>query len=202
MYIIGVTGGVGAGKSTVTRMLSELGAATIDADQLAHEAILPGAAAYQGLLKEFGPSIACPGGAIDRRRLAELAFAGAETWRRLNEIVHPPVIEILHQHLRAFAAAGQGVVAIDVPLLYESGLDRLCDQVWVVRAQPAVRRRRLERRSGPAAAGMIEREAWLIPLRDKVKRADAVIDTSFGFKRTRAQVLRLWQALPAGTAKD
>jgi dephospho-CoA kinase len=195
MYVIGVTGGVGTGKTTVAGMLADLGAAVIDADQLAHQVIQPGGPAYAGLIAAFGPSIVRADGNIDRRRLADLAFADAVSAGRLNDVVHPPVIDLIRVRLAALAEAGQEVAVIDVPLLYESGLDAMCDEVWVVRAQPAVRRRRLARRNGVAAAAMIEREAWQMPMPAKVARAHVVIDTSFGFARTQAQVERRWQAL-------
>jgi len=195
MYVIGVTGGVGTGKTTVAGMLADLGAAVIDADHLAHQVILPGGPAYAGLVASFGPTIVRADGSIDRRRLADLAFADAASAGRLNEIVHPPVIDLIQGRLATLAGAGQRVAVIDVPLLYESGLDAICDEVWVVRAQPAVRRRRLARRNGAAADAMIEREAWQMPMAAKIARAHVVIDTSFGFARTRAQVEQQWHAL-------
>ena len=192
MYVIGVTGGVGTGKSTVTRMLGELGAATIDADQLAHQVILPGGPAYAGLVAAFGQTILQADGSVDRRRLAQLAFASQDATRRLNNIVHPPVIELIRARVAELAAAGRQVAVLDVPLLYESGLDQSCDEVWVVKAWPSVRRRRLLARNGPAADQMIEREAWQMPMAAKLARADVVIDTSRGFARTRAQVQARW----------
>jgi dephospho-CoA kinase len=195
MYVIGVTGGVGTGKSTVTRMLCELGAATIDADQLAHDAILPHGPAYAGLVAAFGQAILQSDGSVSRHKLAQLAFGSEDAMRRLNAIVHPPVIESISARVTELAALGRQVVVLDVPLLHESGLDRSCDEVWVVKAWPSVRRRRLLARNGPAADQMIGREAWQMPMAAKVARADVVIDTSHGFARTLAQVRASWLAL-------
>lgn len=195
MYVIGVTGGVGSGKSTVAAMLADLGAPTIDADCLAREVVQPGQTAYAGLVAFFGPSILAPDGTINRRRLAELAFVDAQTASRLNAIVHPPVIKLMQERLAELAAVGHPLAVIDVPLLYEAGLQDMCDEVWVARAQPAVRRRRLVKRNGDAADAMLAREAWQMPLSAKAALADVVIDTSFGFRRTREQVERHWRLL-------
>ena len=197
MITIGVTGGVGTGKSTVSRMLGELGAAVVDADELVHRLILPDGPAYPGLVKEFGPGILAPDGSIDRRKLAAAAFADDERVNTINSLIHPHVTAAIKRRAAELAAGPEGaaVLVLDVPLLYESGLDKLCDQVWVVTADPAVRRDRVAQRDGPnRAAGIINREAWQMPLADKAARADAVIDNSGDPAATRAQVARLWRA--------
>jgi len=192
MIVIGVTGGVGTGKSTVSKMLSELGAVVIDADALAHEAILPGAPAYRELVDRFGPGILAADGSIDRRELGRRAFAGPDEAGCVNAIIHPRVIEAIRRKLAAMAAEGVAAVVLDVPLLFESGCDKLCDQVWVVTADDGGRRRRLLEREGTDAAGVLARERWQMPMAEKIARAGAVIDNSGGLDETREQVRRLW----------
>lgn len=193
MVVIGVTGGVGTGKSTVSKMLASLGAHVLDADSIVHQVIQPGGAAYDGLVAAFGPEVVRPvDGTIDRRRLGQLAFADPEGTILLNSIVHPPVIEVIKAQLADLAAQGTAVAVLDVPLLFESGLDKLCDKVWVVTADPEVRRRRVEMRNGPAAEEIIRREAWQMPMAEKVARADAVIDNGGSQDETLRQVERLW----------
>ncbi len=193
MVVIGVTGGVGTGKSTVSKLLATFGAIVIDADSIVHQVIQPGGPAFDGLVDAFGPEIVkADDGTIDRRRLGQLAFAGPEGTVRLNNIVHPPVIETIRDRLASMAEGGVPVAVLDVPLLFESGLDKLCDQVWVVTADPEVRRMRVEARNGPAAGEMIRREAWQMPVEEKIARADAVIDNSGTEEETMRKVERLW----------
>ncbi len=193
MIVIGVTGGVGTGKSTVSRLLTSYGAHILDADAIVHEVIRPGGPAYGGLVDAFGPGILdAPGGSIDRRRLGQLAFASPEGTVKLNGIVHPPVVEIIRARLAELAAEDVPAAVLDVPLLYESGLDKLCDRVWVVTADPEIRRRRVELRNGPAAAEIIRREALQMPMAEKLARADGIIDNSGSEEETIRQVERLW----------
>lgn len=192
MIVIGVTGGVGTGKSTVGRMLGDLGALVIDADRLAHEAILPGRPAYRRLVERFGRAILAADGTIDRRELGRLAFddaAGAET---VNAVIHPEVLDAIRRRLAAAAEDGTAAVVLDVPLLFESGCEKLCDQVWVVTAGDDQRRRRLAGREGSDAPDVLARERWQMPMDRKIARSDAVIDNSGGLEATRAQVRRLW----------
>jgi len=194
MLVIGITGGVGTGKTAVSSILAELGSEVIYTDKLAHQLILPDGPAYAQLVSAFGSGILAEDGTIDRRCLAQLAFAGRDEAGRINSIVHPLVAAAVEARLAelARAATKPAALVLDVPLLYESGLDRLCDLVWVVDAQPAVQRRRVAGRDGAAAPGMLAREAWQMPMADKIRRADAVIDNSGCLERTRAQVKRLW----------
>lgn len=201
MIVIGVTGGVGTGKSTVSRMLRDRGAVLIDADEIAHRVILPDGPAYAGLVKAFGPGIVAPDGTINRRELGRRAFADAAGARLVESIIHPAVIEVVRGRLAEAAAAGAGAAVIDVPLLYESGLDQLCGQVWVVTADPAVQRERVSAREGAAAGEVLARERWQVPMAEKTARADAVIDNSGDRAHTADQVARLvsrlWPGPPA-----
>jgi dephospho-CoA kinase len=192
MIVIGVTGGVGTGKSTVSKMLRDLGAALIDADELAHQVILPGQPAFEDLLREFGPGILAEDGTIDRRELGRRAFSVPEGAAAVNRLIHPRVLGAIRDRLRELAAEDTPAAVLDVPLLFESGCDKLCDQVWVVTADAHDRRRRLARREGTEAGEVLSRERWQMSLDEKLARADAVIDNSGDIETTRSQVRWLW----------
>jgi len=201
MIVIGVTGGVGTGKSTVSRILGDLGAEVINADHLAHQMILPGGPAYAELVEAFGEGIldADGTGAINRRELGRRAFADPALGRLINSIVHPHVIAAIEERITRLRAADRPppALVLDVPLLYESGLDAICDVVWVVFADPDVRRARVEARDGQAAGEITLREDLQMPMSEKMTRAGAVIDNSGPEDETKGIVKRLWSNLPA-----
>ncbi|MCL5677221.1 MAG: dephospho-CoA kinase, partial [Firmicutes bacterium] len=132
MKVIGLTGGIASGKSTVTAMLRELGARVIDSDVLAREVVAPGTPGLREVVAAFGPGVLTPEGELDRKKLAGLVFGDGEARARLNAIVHPRVRERLAGELERAAGDGLPVVVLDVPLLIETGLRELCQQVWVV----------------------------------------------------------------------
>lgn len=148
LILLGLTGPTGSGKSTVARILEEAGIPVIDADQLAREAVKPGSACLRELTEAFSPEILQPDGSLNRRRLAQLAFPTAEGTARLNAIVHPAVIRLTEQRLAQMRAQGVPCAVLDAPLLYESGMDRICDRVAVVLAPRDCRRRRILERDG------------------------------------------------------
>lgn len=191
--VIGLTGNIGTGKSTVMAILTELGATGIDADKVAHEVVLPGEPAYDRVVAEFGPEIAPSGGPIDRARLGQIVFADPAALARLEAIVHPAVSQRIG---RLVAEASTPVVVIEAIKLLEAGLSlRLCDQVWVVTAPRAEQIRRLM-----ATRGLSEQEAILRidaqpPQAEKVARADVVIDNSGTPDEVRRQVEQAWRSL-------
>ena len=184
--VIGLTGNIGVGKSTVLAMLRALGADVIDADQVAHAVMRPGEAAYEGIVAAFGADILAPDGAIDRAQLGARAFRDPEALQRLEAIVHPAVFVRTKQRLTASQAP---VVVIEAIKLLEAGLSvTLCDAVWVV---TATRERSLSR-----AEAELRIDAQP-PQEDKIKRADVVIDNRGALAETGAQVEAAWQALIA-----
>ncbi len=193
--VIGLTGNIGTGKSTVLAMLHALGADVIDADRVAHEVMRPGTAAYQGIVDAFGPDILAPDGAIDRIKLGARVFREAAALQRLEAIVHPAVFAAI----QALLAASQApVVVIEAIKLLEAGLSvTLCDTVWVVTATHEQQVERLMRTRGlsqPEAEMRIQAQP---PQEEKVKRADRVIDNRGTLAETAAQVEAAWQALLA-----
>ena len=190
--VIGLTGNIGTGKSTVTRMLADLGATVIDADALAHEVIAPGTPGWHQVVDAFGPEVVAADGAIDRARLAAIVFSDPAALARLEAIIHPLVIQEADRRIRAI---GRGVVVIEAIKLIESGMYRDCDALWVVTARPEQQLERLVRERGMSAAEVQRRMAAQPPQSEKVALADVVIDNSGTPEETRAQVEAAWGAL-------
>lgn len=191
-YIIGVTGPIGAGKSTVLRILRDLGAEVIDADRVAHEVMEPGGAAYQRVVTEFGPQILAGDGRIDRKRLADIVFSDREALKRLEGIVHPAVFQAVKERI---AHTDRPVVALEAIKLLEAGLSlRLCDEVWVVVAEEAVQMARLRKR-GLSEQEARRRLAAQLPRSEYERRADVIIDNSGSLDDLRRQVEVAWQRL-------
>jgi dephospho-CoA kinase len=190
---VGLTGGIGSGKSEVTRLLASYGAIIIDADVLAREVVGPGTSGLARVVEEFGADILRPDGSLDRDRLAELVFGDEEARRRLNAIVHP-LVGRRTAELKA-AAADDAVLVHDVPLLVEAGLTALYDLVVVVDAPPEVQLRRLVSLRGmtePAARARIAAQA---SREQRLAAADVVIDNSGTLEELEAQVRELWEEL-------
>lgn len=202
MRIIGLTGGIASGKSTVSAMLRDLGARVLDADAYARQAVQPGSAALCEIVAAFGPEVLLPDGTLDRRKLGAIVFADPAARQRLNGIVHPRVRELMRADIERARAEGLPAVVIDVPLLFEGGLDRLCDETWVVQVDRATQKARLRARDRLSEAEAEARLDAQMPLSEKAARATAVIDNGGDLAATRGQVERLWRrALAAGRAE-
>ncbi|MDQ6747386.1 MAG: dephospho-CoA kinase [Candidatus Dormibacteraeota bacterium] len=194
MRIIGLTGGIGSGKSTVAEMLRELGALVIDADEAARAVVEPGQPALAEIVAEFGEGVLGPGGRLDRRAVAQRVFDDEEARGRLNRVVHPRIGEWMGARIAEAAGRGIEVVVTDTPLLYETGLDAGVAEtvvVWVPLEMQVAR---------AVARGMEEldvraRVAAQLSLDDKRGWATHVIDNSGTREETRRQVVRLWPEL-------
>lgn len=148
LFILGLTGPSGAGKSEVARMLEEKGYPLVDADSLVREVQRPGSPCLAALAEAFSPDILRPDGSLDRQKLAALAFCSPEQTQRLNRIVHPAVIALSEERFRQAAEAGAEAAVLDAPLLFESGMDRLCGRTVAVLAPAGERLRRIRQRDG------------------------------------------------------
>ncbi|MCS6825304.1 MAG: dephospho-CoA kinase [Caldilinea sp.] len=187
---IGLTGNIGTGKSTVLRYLAERGAAVIDADALAHQAIVPGGPAYQAVVDLFGTQILAADGSIDRKALGAIVFADAAKLAQLEAVVHPAVFELAQRILNETDAP---VVVIEAIKLLESGrLLKLCDEIWVVTADEASQLRRLMHGRGMDEAEARRRMAAQSPQEEKIKRATRVIDNSGSLEQLYEQLDRIW----------
>jgi dephospho-CoA kinase len=195
MIKIALTGGPGSGKSTVAQMFRELGVEVIDADEVAHTVVATGTPAWEELRREFGPDYFQEDGSLNRARLAELVFQDAGARQKLNAIVHPRVGQEIARRLADLAARGVHLVMVEVPLLFEAGLEKNFAAVIVVDAGEKEQIDRMAARDGrPAreAAGIIEAQ-W--PMAAKKARADFVIDNRGSLSDTNEQVKKLWQQL-------
>ena len=154
MRLIGVTGGIATGKSTVDRMLEAHGAVVIDADELAREVVLAGEPALDEVAARFGREVILPDGALDRTRLGEVVFADPDARRDLERITHPRILDLMQERVAAALAGPAPLVAVDVPLLFENAREGMFEGVLLVYAPPDVQLRRLRERNGldePAA---------------------------------------------------
>ncbi|MBO5929163.1 MAG: dephospho-CoA kinase [Clostridia bacterium] len=145
VFVVGITGQTGVGKSTVVKTLAQNGWLILDADAIAREVVNPGTPCLEALTKRFSPAILFPDGSLNRQELADMAFATPEDTAALNAIVHPAVIEVMTQ---ALEKTNSPIAVIDAPLLFQAGLNRICDQTVVVTAPAALRLRRICERDG------------------------------------------------------
>jgi dephospho-CoA kinase len=200
MRRLGLTGGIGSGKSTVARMLAERGAVVVDADQIARELVEPGGAALAELVTEFGPRILQADGSLSRGELAALAFSDPRATERLNAIMHPLIRAEAQRRINEEPQAE--VVVYDMPLLVETGQADLVDLVVVVDVPEAVQLDRAVRLRGLDEADVQRRMSVQASREDRLARADVVIDNSGGLPRTHEQVDQLWDRLVASEASN
>ena len=195
MDLIGLTGGIGSGKSTVSAFLRELGAEVIDADEGARAVLEPGTPGFQAVVDAFGPELVREG-RLDRARLAELVFNDRQALERLNAITHPLVREWSAARLAEAAEKGVGVVVQDIPLLFENNLDGLFKATILVYVPPELQLRRLVARGMPEADARA-RIASQLPIDAKRERATYVVDNSGPREETRAQTETVWAEITA-----
>lgn len=193
--IVGLTGGIGSGKSTVARFFEARGAAIIDADRLAREAVLPGTPGFAAVVARFGPGVLGPGGDLDRAALGRIVFGDEEARRALNAIVHPEVARLAAERMAALSAAGRALIVYDVPLLFENGLERYLPETIVVSVPEEIQRARVRARDGLSPEEIEARLRAQLPLADKAARATYVIDNSGSLADTEASVDALWKNL-------
>lgn len=187
--ILGVTGGFGSGKSTVAQCFKKLGARVLDADKLAHEALRPRSPVYKRLAALVGPEGLGRDGQVDRTKVASMIFKDDHLRRALEVVVHPYVFDRIQEEVKRVA---NGVVALDIPLLFETGFHRYCDWTVAVDASESVILKRL-RRKGFFEEDIARRQAVQMPLKQKKKMADFVISNRGTLNQTRSQVLKIWQ---------
>ncbi len=195
MKRIGITGGIACGKSTAVAYLRSAGAAVTDADAISRNLTAEGGAALEAVRDAFGPSYFDDLGRLDRRRLGALVFGDAAARKRLEAILHPMVREEMERRLSAFEAQGYAVAFLDIPLLYESGMQNMCDAVWVITAPAPVQLARLMRRDGLSREEALARIASQMPLSEKAALADEVIGNAGDPKRLEERVLSLYEAV-------
>lgn len=201
MLLVGLTGGIGSGKSTVARMLQARGAVVFDADLLARQAVAPGTPGYEKVLERFGPHILAPGGDIDREALASIVFADPAARRDLEAIVHPEVRRMFAEASEAYRDT-DAVVVFSAPLLVETGMHTAFDVLIVVSATERTQIERLMRDRGMSEEKIRARMAAQAPLEEKAAVADILIDNEGTLEELEAQVERVWEDLRARAAAE
>lgn len=194
--LVGLTGSIATGKSTVSRMFAHLGARVLDADLLAREVVMPGQPAYLKIVEEFGQGVVQDDGTLDRKALGAIVFAEPARRKRLEEITHPAIAARQQRILSVLdEEAFEGIVIWDVALLFETGGVARMDRVVVVATDPETELARLMSRDGIAEADARARIASQMPVAEKAKRAHYVIDNSGDRVHTERQVKVVYEAL-------
>jgi dephospho-CoA kinase len=191
--VIGLTGNIATGKSTVLEYLARLGAYIIDADKLAHQAMTPEGPAYHAVVAEFGPAILNPDKTINRKALGRIVFTNADLLNKLEQIVHPAVFKMT---LALVENSPSSVIVLEAVKLLEAGpMFSQCDEVWVVTAQPEVQIKRLRENRGMDEATARQRMGMQSPQAAKIYQADRVIDNSGTLEELYAQLDAIWGQL-------
>ncbi|HET7929646.1 MAG TPA: dephospho-CoA kinase [Actinomycetota bacterium] len=196
MLLVGLTGGIGSGKSTVARLLEKRGAVVFDADLLAREAVEPGTPGHAAVIERFGADVLAPGGELDREALASIVFADPSARRDLEEIVHPEVRRLFAEGSEAYRDTDR-VVVFSAPLLVETGMHTAFEILVVVSATVPTQIERLMRQRGMSEASIRARIEAQAPLEDKAAVADFLVDNEGTLDELESQVERLWNDLSA-----
>jgi dephospho-CoA kinase len=202
MKVIGLTGGIGSGKSTVAGFLAELGATVIDVDKVGHEVFKPDTDAWREVVAAFGRQILTPQGEVDRNKLGEIVFANPGARARLNRIMHPRIHAWVKAEIKEYRRQGAGLLVLEVPLLLESSGPSLADEVdevWVTVAPESVVLRRLKDKLGLSEPETLARIRSQLSSEERTRHADVVIDTDCSLDELKARVRELWPKLALDT---
>ncbi len=195
MKVIGLTGGIGSGKSTVSQLLAKLGAVILDADKVGHDALRNDTEIRREIVAAFGNQILTPGGDIDRKKLGEIVFGNPESLARLNRVMHPRMHDIVRAQLENYRQQGTDVVVLEAPLLLEAGWIPSVDEVWVTVAPEPTVLNRLRERTGLSEPESLARIHSQLSSEERVRHANVVINTDCSLDELKAKVKVLWQRL-------
>ncbi|RMF18085.1 MAG: dephospho-CoA kinase [Candidatus Dadabacteria bacterium] len=193
--IVAITGNIGSGKSTVARLLGRRGAVVIDADQLARDVVAPGTPGAAAIRDAFGDEVFDVHGELDRKALGAVVFADPDARRRLEQITHPAIRAEMMQRIARAQRQAPPLIVLEVPLLFEGGMDRMFPDVLLVAADDDVRRQRIAARDSLPAAEIDNRMRSQMPQQEKLERARWVIWNNGGLDALEAAVERLWPEL-------
>ena len=189
--ILGVTGGIGGGKTTVTKLLQEHGAVIVSADKLARELVEPGSTTLEQVVRQFGVQVLGEDGSLDRKKLGQIVFADSQARRVLEGIMHPAIAELSCQRLRD-AAAQHRIVVYEAPLLFEANARGRVDKVLCITVDPQVQLERLQQRDGCSKEEAREKIAAQMPQQKKAELSDYVIDNSADLATLKARIDTFW----------
>lgn len=190
MWVIGLTGGIGSGKSTVAHWLSEQGIAVLDADRTVHELLARDQETINEVVTEFGKGMLSETGEIARRILGQRVFSDPKARRRLEEILHPRVADSMYKRQLTLEAQGAKVCVWDVPLLFEAGFSQWVNEVWVVWVPVSIQKDRVMKRDTLSLSEVDLRIQAQYPLEEKVRQANVVIDNSGTWQETEVQCVK------------
>jgi|SRR5699024_5128625 len=196
--IIGLTGSIASGKSTVSKMFNDLDIPVVDADKLSRDVVEPGEEAYEEIVKQFGDNILLKDKTINREKLGSIIFADEEKRKQLNNIVHPAVRKAMLKEKDALIEAQEECIVLDIPLLYESNLTHYVEKIIVVYVDEEIQQERLMKRNGYTEEEAKQRIKSQMPVKEKASLADAVIDNNGTINESYEQLLSLlkkWQVL-------
>lgn len=194
-YVVGLTGGIGCGKSEAAKYLCSLGAKHIDADAISRSLTADDGAALPELRRIFGDGIFNDDGSLNRRALGDLVFSDVASKRALEGVIHPLVQRQVMDEIAAASAAGIPVTILDVPLLFETGMDVLCDETWTMSVPPEVQVRRVQARDGMTEEQARARIAGQLPMEERNARANKVINSDRPVEKTQVELNALYMQL-------
>ena len=197
MKVIGLTGGIGSGKSTVSRFLGELGATIIDADKIGHEVYKPDTEAWHEIVAAFGQEILDTHGDINRKKLGEVVFGDPDSLSLLNSITHPRIYDMAKTRIEEFRRQGVAVVVVEAALLIEADWLPLVDEVWVTAASETKVVKRVKDQRGLHEEQILARIHSQLTTEERVKYADMIINNDAEFNEVKAVVRKLWEKLHA-----
>lgn len=197
MKVIGLTGGIGSGKSTVAQFLAELGASIVDLDKVGHEALRKGSQAWEQVVGEFGKDILTAGGEIDRIKLGRIVFGNHKALMRLNQIVHPAIDNIVKAKIEEYHRQGVRVVVLEAAAMLEAGKTEQVDELWVIVAPEAIMYKRVMERGGLSKKETRARIKAQLSNEKRIRQADVVIDTDCTLDELKNRVASKWQKLQA-----
>ena len=195
MLIIGLTGGIACGKSNISATLRELGAVVIDGDALSRQLTAPGGIALPAIREQFGDEVFHEDGTLNRQALGRIVFSDIDRRHALEAIIHPMIQHKMISDLQEAERNGEPVVFLSVPLLYETGMDALCDETWVLHTDRETQIRRLQERDGMEAADAEKRIDSQMNPEERMARANVVIRTGRSIEQTRAELGSLYRDL-------
>lgn len=195
MKVIGLTGGIASGKSTVSTMLRELGAAVIDVDLVGRDVVSKGEAAYNKIIENFGKDILMEDGSINRKKLGNIVFSDHEKLKLLNQITHPEIIKKVNEIIAELEKENKKVAVVDAAILIEMGLHKYVDSVWLVVVDNETQLERLMERDKLSCCDALNRIHSQITNEQRMKYADVVIDNTQPVEAVRDKVKGLWHNL-------
>ncbi|MFR0621458.1 dephospho-CoA kinase [Limosilactobacillus mucosae] len=189
--VIGLTGGIASGKSTISSILKAVGWPVIDADLIARQIVMPGSKGLEQIVNRFGPQMLNSDGTLDRKKLGKTVFDDPKKLSDLDKIEHPLIQEAIDSQLDEFKKQHLPVVVLDVPLLFETGMDEECDLTVLVVVDQATQLKRLMKRDQISKMDAVKKISSQMSLKEKMQRADVIIDNNGTLEQTRSQVAEL-----------